>query len=182
MQNWEEFFYYDETSPTGLRWKVEVRSGRNYHIVERSIGDVAGSIKCDGTHSSVKVNSKSYLVHRVIWEIQKGSIPKDKIIDHFDQNPLNNCISNLRLIDKPMNTRNAKMRSDNTSGTTGVSYNKRNRSWRASWCDASGKFRQKNFSITIYGEYAQNMAQLHRKAMIDLLNSEGKGYTERHGK
>jgi hypothetical protein len=82
---WDEFFYYDETSPTFLRWKVQVKSGKSYHIVEREVGDVAGSVKCDGNHSSVKLNGKSFLVHRVIWEIFHSKIPNGLIVDHFDQ-------------------------------------------------------------------------------------------------
>lgn len=41
--------------------------------------------------------------------------------DHEDRNSLNNQRGNLRQITHSMNIRNSRMRSDNTSGVTGVS-------------------------------------------------------------
>ena len=34
--DFKEFVYYDETSPTFLRWKVDVYSGRYYRILEKA--------------------------------------------------------------------------------------------------------------------------------------------------
>ena len=39
---YREKYYYDTTSPSCLRWKVEVRSGRNSTHVNVKVGDVAG--------------------------------------------------------------------------------------------------------------------------------------------
>ena len=43
-------------------------------------------------------NGKLQYVHRLVWEAFKGEIPKDKEIDHIDNNPNNNHLSNLQLI------------------------------------------------------------------------------------
>lgn len=71
------------------------------------------------------------------------------------------------------------MRSTNTSGTHGVTYNPQTDSWLARWND--GGQRSKSFSCKKYGESAKEMACKVRLAAIEDLNSRGYGYTERHG-
>lgn len=71
------------------------------------------------------LGGQSYMVHRLIWLYMTGEVP-DGEVDHIDHNPLNNKFSNLRLVDRLANNRNAKKRVDNTSGVTGV-YKNRNR-------------------------------------------------------
>ena len=39
-------------------------------------------------------------VHRHIWKLHNGEIPKGMDIHHKDHNPFNNDISNLELIDQ----------------------------------------------------------------------------------
>jgi len=54
-------------------------------------------------------------------------------IDHRDGDGLNNCRKNLRHATKSQNQGNAKMRSDNTSGYKGVSFEPqtRGKKWKA---------------------------------------------------
>jgi hypothetical protein len=51
------------------------------------------------------------------------------LIDHIDRNPLNNRKSNLRFANKSTNAMNTKLRSDNSSGIKGVSWNKEKCLW-----------------------------------------------------
>jgi len=95
MNKWSEFFYYDETSYTCIRRSKDWCSGLNNRIVKARKHDVAGSLSKDRHESySVKVNNKSTRVHRIVWEIHHGDIPKGMMIDHIDRNSLNNKISN----------------------------------------------------------------------------------------
>lgn len=41
---------------------------------------------------------KQLLVHRLVWEAFNGTIPKDMQIDHIDNDPKNNKLSNLQLL------------------------------------------------------------------------------------
>lgn len=52
-----------------------------------------------------------------------------KEVDHIDRDTLNNRRSNLRLVSHSENVHNVKMRSDNTSGIKGVSWDKHQKKW-----------------------------------------------------
>jgi len=56
-------------------------------------------------------NKSSYTAHRLLYYTYYGIQPS--IIDHIDQNPSNNCITNLRPANTNINTSN---RSNNTKG------------------------------------------------------------------
>lgn len=82
---------------------------------------------CNGRYLMFDHSGKKYLVHRAIFLLSYGYLPK--MVDHKDRNKLNNKPSNLREIDKRGNSLNSKIRSDNTSGVKGVSFSKSNSKW-----------------------------------------------------
>ena len=51
---------------------------------------------------------RHYYVHRFVFEIFKGAIPKGMEIDHYDSNKQNNLISNLQLLSHKENVRKSK--------------------------------------------------------------------------
>lgn len=188
MINWSDYFYYDETSPSGLRRSKDVWCGRYHNVLIVNKGQVAG---CNtGKYWLVSFNNKKYLTHTIIWSILRGEIPKDMYIDHIDGNGHNNLIDNLRLVTRIGNARNCKKRTNNNSGVVGVNFKVNTRSngnsnqyWVASWRDLLGKRREKNFSVTKLGyDEAFRLACEYREKMILALNAQGAGYTERHGK
>lgn len=66
-------------------------------------------------------DGKNYLAHRVAWAWMTGEWPEN-MIDHEDQDSLNNRWNNLRDVDNSVNQRNTTRRKDNSSGVTGVSW------------------------------------------------------------
>lgn len=88
----------------------------------------AGWISNNGYYT-VDIECKKYLVHRVIYEMFWGHCPE--LIDHINQNKLDNRIENLRPSNKRDNAFNSKIRVDNTSGARGVSFSKSNQKWFA---------------------------------------------------
>lgn len=185
--NWEEYFYYDETSPTCLRWKIEIRSGRNGNKVNCRVNDVAGSVQSSNKlHSVVSLDGIQYLVHRVIYEMFNGPLTADDVVDHRDGNGWNNRIINLRKTTHEVNMRNCKQRVDNQTGVTGVhKYLSRHGTYyySATWKRSDGKQGSKTFSTTKYGdERAFQLACEYREKMINERNQQGAGYTDDHGK
>jgi hypothetical protein len=94
-------FLIDETSPTGLRWKVD-------HWKMKA-GDVAGCVKDTG-HCIVNFYGKRLHAHRVVWAIHNEMDPGARTVDHIDRNPSNNSPRNLRLATYEGQLRNTKQR------------------------------------------------------------------------
>jgi len=78
-------------------------------------------------YAITRINRKKQVfLHRLIMQP-----PETMQIDHINGNTLDNRRCNLRLCTKQQNMYNQKMRCDNTSGYTGVDYDKRRKKWRA---------------------------------------------------
>lgn len=71
------------------------------------------------------------LLHAAIIELSGQTIQNGYEIDHKDCNPLNNLEINLRICTYAENAQNQKIRSNNTSGQTGVSWSKSVKKWLA---------------------------------------------------
>jgi hypothetical protein len=81
------------------------------------------------------------LLHRVIYEMEHGPIPPDKIIDHIDRNTLNNAKENLRAVTPHQSGCNRGKQANNTSGYIGVCWDKSNNKWKAYIREKNGKNR-----------------------------------------
>lgn len=114
----KEWFSYERSGC--LTWKKSPK----YDV---AVGDIAGSIRKDG-YWEVGFLGKSYLLHRLIFLWHHDYLPE--LIDHIDNNPANNCIENLRPLDKRLNTYNTqKLWAHNKSGVRGVSWCKIQNKW-----------------------------------------------------
>lgn len=181
-----ENVYYDETSSTCLRWAVDIRGGEDHRILMYPAHSEAGCFK--KTDITVHLGGKSKKVHIVVWTLHNGAVPEGCIVDHYDGNPWHNKIKNLRATTHAVNARNKKISSRNKTGITGVTAVLNSETgcitaYRAVSKDhLSSKYKWKNFSCKKYGQdEAFNLACECRADMINQLNQQGAGYTERHG-
>lgn len=71
---------------------------------------------------------RMYLEHIIAWAMAHGEWPTAQI-DHINGDRADNRIANLREVTRAQNCRNARMKSNNTSGATGVVPHKGR--WRA---------------------------------------------------
>lgn len=71
---------------------------------------------------------KDYKVHRLAILYTDGDSPPEQV-DHIDGDGLNNRRNNLREVTAKENHKNMPMRSDNTSGCTGVYWYKASQKW-----------------------------------------------------
>ena len=99
-------------------------------------------------------------------------LPGVDTVDHDNRNGLDNRKKNLKDGSDGVNNNNQTQRDDNTSGTTGVFFDKTQKRWTATWYK-NGVQRSKWFSIKKYGsdEKAKQKAIEHRKAMNGITGS-----------
>ena len=74
---------------------------------------------------------KTHQVHRLVCCTFIDNPNDKKYVDHIDNNPQNNHISNLRFATANENQHNRKLNSNNTSGIKGINWHKANEKWRA---------------------------------------------------
>ena len=127
VETLNELLTVDPSSPTGLTWKVNRRG-------TAKAGTKAGTRGFSGAgvpHYRVGVNGDLYLAHRVIWKITNGKDPEN-VIDHIDNNPLNNSVSNLRDVTQTENLLNRKDYKITNNSSNGRSFKTYFRNlWRA---------------------------------------------------
>lgn len=162
-----EYLYYDESSPSHLRWALD----KGPRAKEDSI---AGSQRNDG-YWVIRLDRKLYLVHRLVWIINKGDITDPSlVINHIDNNPSNNNILNLELCTRKDNSNRAKMhtgrglRSDNTSGINGIreSNSGQGNLYAVVYYTTEGVQRKKHFSYTKLGkDKAWEEAKLFKESL-----------------
>jgi hypothetical protein len=90
---------------------------------------VAGSVGKHG-YRSIKIDRAQYKAHRIAWIYMVGHEPNNHI-DHTNGMRDDNRWENLRDVPRMENNKNAKKRSDNSSGVQGVSWQKRMGKWAA---------------------------------------------------
>lgn len=108
---------YDESSPSGLRWKND--------------GAEAGCQDADG-YWLVRVDGTLLRAHRIIWFMHHQTMPD--LIDHRDGDPSNNREGNLREATEGQNRANGKKHADGKNPAKGVCWDKRTKSWIVKCC------------------------------------------------
>ena len=131
---------------SGLKWKAS-RGGQAAGSWAGYVlkGELSGKLT---KYWMVKIDGKDYLASRIIYFMHHGIDPYPMQVDHEDRNSLNNNIDNLRLGNSVLQTQNRGIRSDNTSGVKGVSWNKQLSKWQA-YISVGGKLKHLGLFTTI---------------------------------
>lgn len=118
---------------------------------------------------SLDKKRKLYYAHRLAILYTDGHFPK-KQVDHIDGNGLNNRRINLRKVLSQENCKNRPMRSDNTSGYTGVYWSKACEKWQV-YIRANGK--------NIHGGYfTEKEDAIQKRKELEVEH----GYHKNHGR
>lgn len=113
-----KYLYYDSTSISCLRWAVTKGP--------KAKKDSIAGTKTPKGYYRVKLHGKVYSVHRLVWQLLNSEIDPLLVINHIDNNPSNNIISNLEVCTRKDNSNRSKahtgvsLRSNNTSGVNGI--------------------------------------------------------------
>ena len=130
---------------TGLmRWKIRPRedfaSDREWNRWDTQfIGKLAGSLNSLG-YQQIGIDNVRYLLHRIIWKMMYGNIPKKLHVDHMNGNKTDNRIVNLQLATNAQNGQKRNgLGANNTSGIRGVDFYIARQKWRVQ-ISVNGKY------------------------------------------
>ena len=104
-------------------------------IDKKFYDDIVGKFSLNINKNYVNVydskNNKIRVLHRFIYyELEKNELNKDKpFIDHINNNPIDNRLSNLRDVTYEENSHNRSKNKNTTSKYYGVKYNKSRNYW-----------------------------------------------------
>ena len=147
-----EFLSYDAETGHFYRKSNDKRADTSMTIGYRRV-----RLNIDGIHHE-------FLAHRVAWLMAHGVWPENEI-DHINGDRNDNSISNLRHVTRVKNARNTALRSDNSTGASGLSklpYG----AWRVRiGTNHVGCYPTRDEAITARAKYLSE-----------------NGYTERHGR
>jgi len=118
----KRLFHYDKN--TGLFTRL-VRVSNN-----AGVGDIAGCLSVSDGYIGIYINKIQYRAHRLAWLYVTGKWPENEI-DHNDHIRHNNKWKNLSPATKCKNSKNSTLRSDNSSGITGVCLVKKTNRWHS---------------------------------------------------
>jgi hypothetical protein len=113
----QEFFEYKDGV---LYWK------KNQSNIKS--GAIAGNQRQDG-YIDIGFKGKLIRAHRLIWLMHHGYMPE--FLDHINGVRNDNRLENLRVATRTQNQMNLKKRIDNSSGCSGVFWNKQRNKWAA---------------------------------------------------
>ena len=116
----KELFDYNPETGDLIR-KIRVSSNTE-------VGDI---VSCkDKGYIKVWIDGVRYQAHRVVWFWMTGEWPKSEI-DHENHIKDDNRWKNLKPATRRENSKNHKLRIDNTSGICGVYWHKQSGKWAA---------------------------------------------------
>lgn len=80
----------------------------------------------------IKIQGSAYAAHRLAWLLTHGVDPGEQIVDHINQDSLDNSIANLRLVSPSENNwNNICPQGNSTSKRRGVYFHKQSGKWAA---------------------------------------------------
>lgn len=92
-------------------------------------GSKAGSLDSKG-YARIRVDGQDYRAHRLAWLWVFGAWPQS-LVDHINHEKTDNRICNLREATASQNQQNRRLSRNNTSGYTGVHWDRHNNKWGA---------------------------------------------------
>jgi hypothetical protein len=108
------------------------------------------------------IEGRKRTLHRFLMDY-----PDKKVVDHINHNTFDNRLENLRVVTQVENQQNrGKLRKDNTTGVTGVSYDKKVKKFKAQvWVNGRNKWVGQFNTIEEADEAMRNARDRHYGGM-----------------
>lgn len=119
QQRLKQVIHYDPDSGV-FSWIVP-------RVGPKTRDNVAGSY-AGSKYRFISVDGRRYMASHLAWLYMTGELP-GFVIDHINQNKIDDRWCNLRRSDHSKNRANTGLRSSNTSGIRGVHYDRKSRKW-----------------------------------------------------
>lgn len=131
-KNNKKYNEYDLSGEYGIGYTSNTDSeGRNYFYFDLEDYDLIKDY-CWSFGSADVVNSGSYGKHIMLHRLIMGVLDNNNVdVDHIKHNRYDNRKSQLRIVTNSQNQMNKGIRSNNTSGVTGVYWVKSRNEWLA---------------------------------------------------
>lgn len=104
-------------------------------VKEYNTGYILKQFKMKNGYNNIKYKGYFWGVHLMIGNAFIDNPDNKPIIDHIDNNRLNNNLNNLRWATSKENAHNRVLYKNNTSGYKGVYWNKEKKKWYAMICE-----------------------------------------------
>lgn len=142
----------------------------------KGIRECGSSYTDEDGYYLVKIKSKTYRTHRIIWFLCKGYYPSGEL-DHIDINNQNNYIENLRECTSVVQGLNQKRLPNKDTGEVGIHLRSKTKRCKKNFCiERKGK----HYCFATLEEAIQKRDELNREAYEEmnrlyLHNSERRG-------
>ena len=161
----KELFVYDRE--TGIiKWRKRTCRGQRKNLV------AGGTKSSDNGYAQIGINGKRYYAHRIAMLLSYGFYGDGLEVDHINHVREDNRLVNLRFVTKLDNGRNLTRSNNNTSGVTGVNYNKVRRKYVA-YINVDGM----NIYLGIFPTL-EEAAEVRKAAEIEYKFNVGHGATK----
>lgn len=134
VPNYEGFYKVSNLGRVkSLDRTITRKNGRKIHVKEKILKQTISNVGYFLVRLCKNGDEKNFQVHQLVAMAFLGYIPNGTmkiVIDHIDNNPLNNLLSNLQVTTARNNV--SKDRKNKTSKYTGVCWEKQTKKWKAS--------------------------------------------------
>ena len=148
-----EYYTYDPESGV-LSWKKPSSK-------KPLTGMRAGHLRKKSGYREVKFGGVNYAEHRMVWKMHYKQEPPHTL-DHINRNKDDNRICNLRSVSAAENGWNHSNYSTNTSGISGVSWDKERKNWRVTIWNEGKRLRAGRYPCKICAMFASQRLRRER--------------------